>query len=56
MFFSAREKVVLACKIVIAFALTMLSLSFMKEGLQFATQMVDLSFFMDMSPWFFFGI
>ncbi|GHW02237.1 sodium:phosphate symporter [candidate division SR1 bacterium] len=53
-FYPNKEKVVLTCKIFIAFALTMLSFSFMKEGLGFLTQMVDLSIFMEMSPRFFF--
>jgi phosphate:Na+ symporter len=55
-FFSNKEKIMVISKVIIGLALIFLSFSFMKDGLLFITSMVDLSSFMDMSPWIFFGI
>ena len=55
-FFSNREKLVGVSKAFIGLGLIFLALSFMKSGLVFVTEMVDLSYFMSMSPWIFFLI
>jgi phosphate:Na+ symporter len=55
-FFPNREKLVMVSKVLIGLALIFLSFAFMKNGLLFITDRVDLSAFMDMSPWIFFLI
>ena len=55
-FFSKHEKLVGVSKALIGLALIFLALAYMKSGLVFVTEMVDLSYFMTMSPWIFFLI
>jgi phosphate:Na+ symporter len=55
-FFSRYEKLVMISKAIIGLALIFLSFAFMKSGLLFITDMVDLSHFMDVSPRIFLGI
>jgi phosphate:Na+ symporter len=55
-FFSSHEKIIGVSKACVALGLTFLSFSFMKNGLVFVTDMVDLSSFMSMNLWIFFLI
>ncbi len=55
-FFSQKEKIVTIGKSCIAIAFTLLALSFMKEGLEFLTQTIDLGAFMSMNVRIFFLI
>jgi phosphate:Na+ symporter len=55
-FFSRYDKLVMISKALIGLALIFLSFAYMKSGLLFITEWVDLSHFMNMSPWVFLSI
>ena len=55
-FFINKEKVVTISKTCIAISFSLLAFAFMKEGLDFLTQIIDLSKFTSMNPRIFFWI
>ena len=55
-FLSRWDKLVSISKFLFSFGVVFLAFSLMKDGLAFVTEIVDFSYYVEMSPWFFFGL